>query len=340
MGFLDEVVISTQSGSGGRGCVSFLRERFKPKGGPDGGDGGDGGNIIVRATNRLFTLTDYSSRKQFKASDGRPGRGKSRTGRDGEDIVIHVPPGTVIYDVDSGRLIADLTRDQEEILVLEGGKGGKGNQHFATSTNRAPRFAQPGLPGQYKRLRLSLKSIADIGLVGLPNAGKSTLLSRLTQANPKIDDYPFTTTVPNLGILHYNDRRLTLADIPGLIEGASLGKGLGHRFLKHIERTKILLHLLDLTYRPKGDILEDYTMLRNELGRFNPALKEKAQVVVLNKIDIHRPDHRNLDHLKRALENLGVVSLTISALKGEGLEALKRVLAEIAFDDSGGPFCD
>ena len=334
MGFLDEVVISAESGSGGRGCISFLRERFKPKGGPDGGDGGNGGNIIIRATNRLFTLNDYSSRKNFKASDGRPGKGKSRTGRDGVDIVIHVPPGTVIYEADSGRLIADLTHDQEEILVLQGGKGGKGNQHFATSTNRAPRFAQPGLPGQCKRLRLSLKSIADIGLVGLPNVGKSTLLSQLTKANPKIDDYPFTTTVPNLGIIQYNDRRLTLADIPGLIEGASLGKGLGHRFLKHIERTKILLHLLDVTYRPQGDILEDYTMLRNELGRFNPALKEKAQLVVLNKIDIHTSEHRDVDLLKRALEKLGLVPLSISALKGDGLEDLKRLLAEMAFDES------
>ena len=228
--------------------------------------------------------------------------------------------------------VADLIHDQHETVVLRGGKGGKGNQHFATSTNRTPRFAQPGLPGQYRRLRLSLKSIADVGLVGLPNAGKSTLLSRLTKASPKIDDYPFTTKAPNLGILHYDDRRLTLADIPGLIEGASLGKGLGHRFLKHIERTRILLYLLDMTYVPAGDILGDYHTLRDELRRFNPSLMEKTQIVALNKIDVHTSDHRDVEDLKRALEDLGVVSLTISALKGEGLEDLKRLLGEIAFD--------
>jgi GTP-binding protein len=330
MGFLDEVVISAQSGDGGRGCVSFLRERFRPKGGPDGGDGGNGGSIIIKATNRLLTLDDYSSRRHFKAPDGQPGRGKDRTGKDGEDIIIHVPPGTVVFDGDTGELIADLVHDTQEVAVLEGGKGGKGNQHFATSTNRAPRFAQPGIPGRFRRLRLSLKSIADVGLVGLPNSGKSTLLSRLTRANPKIDEYPFTTKAPNLGIIHYDDRRLTLADIPGLIEGAGLGKGLGHRFLKHIERTKVLLHVLDVTYMPKGDILEDYHILRNELSRFNPALSRKAKMVALNKMDIHRSEHRDVGRLKVALEELGVVCLAVSALKGEGLDGLKRLLEEIA----------
>ena len=328
MRFLDEAVISAKSGDGGRGCVSFRREKFIPKGGPDGGDGGNGGNIIIRATRRLHTLADYNSRKHFQAQKGRPGSGRNRTGKHGLDVIVDVPVGTLIYDFDTGECLADLVRDEETIFLLHGGKGGKGNQHFATSTNRAPRMAQPGLPGEQKKLRLSLKTLADIGLIGLPNAGKSTLLSRLTMARPKIDQYPFTTIHPNLGVLTFDDgRTLTIADIPGLIDGAGEGRGLGHRFLKHIERTRVLFHLLDITYIPDQELLEDYHTLRDELGKYDPLLKEKTQAVLINKIDMAgQGGGRDVSEVKEALEALGVVCIAISALTGEGLDELKEYL--------------
>mgnify|MGYP005628423743 CR=1 FL=1 len=248
MRFLDEAVITVQSGDGGRGCISFRKEKFIPRGGPDGGDGGDGGGVILKATNRLHTLIDFNTRKHFRAQNGAPGRGKNQSGKNGKDVLIEVPLGTLIYEYDTGGVLADLVRNGQEIVILQGGKGGRGNQHFATPTNRAPRYAQPGLPGGEIRLRLSLKYLADIGIIGLPNAGKSTLLSRLTMARPKIENYPFSTLTPNLGVMTVDDERvLTVADIPGLIEGASRGRGLGHRFLKHVERTRILVHVIDAT---------------------------------------------------------------------------------------------
>ena len=327
MAFLDEAIITASSGDGGKGCISFRREKYIPKGGPDGGDGGDGGNIIIRATERRHSLTQYSARKHFKSENGQPGRGKSRTGKHGKDVILEVPLGTIIYDHDNGEMIADITRDNPDILILPGGKGGKGNQHFATSTNRTPRISQPGLPGQKKRLRLSLKYIADIGLIGLPNTGKSTLLSRLTMARPQIDSYPFTTLTPNLGVIQFEDERtLTLADIPGLIEGASEGRGLGHRFLKHVERTKFLLHLIDITYLPTHHILEDFGTLRSELERYDPSPLQKAQMVLINKMDIYSPQHRDVDEIEEAINEIGLTSLTISALTGDGLEELKQIL--------------
>ena len=263
MDFLDEAMITARSGDGGRGCVSFRREKYIPKGGPDGGDGGKGGNIIIRATREHHTLRDFRYRKIFKAGNGQPGRGKNQTGKDGEDVFIEVPLGTVIYDSDKEEIIGDLIQDKQEILILPGGIGGKGNQHFATSTNRTPRFAQPGIPGVEKRLKLSLKFLADAGIIGLPNAGKSTLLSRLTLARPKIESYPFTTLVPNLGVIVFDGgKTITVADIPGLIEGASEGRGLGLRFLKHIQRTRLLLHLIDITHASPRHPLEDYYILR------------------------------------------------------------------------------
>ncbi len=328
MGFVDEAVISVRSGDGGRGCVSFRREKYIPKGGPDGGDGGNGGDVIIRATKRLHTLTDYSLRKHFKAQNGRPGRGKDQTGKDGKDIILEVPLGTIIYDQESGELLADLIQEDQEIFVIPGGKGGKGNQHFATPTNRAPRIAQPGLPGQKRTIRLSLKYLADIGLIGLPNAGKSTLLSRLTNARPRIDSYPFTTLVPNLGVLVLDDERaLTMADIPGLIDGASEGRGLGHRFLRHIERTRLLIHLIDITYVPVHDLLEDFFSLRNEMEKFDPSLMQKDQVVLINKMDICSPEHRKIESIISALDEMGVEAVPISALTGEGLDEVKQVLA-------------
>jgi GTPase len=329
MAFLDEAFITAVSGDGGKGCVSFRREKFIPKGGPDGGDGGNGGSIIVRASTRLHTLTDYSSRKYLKAQKGQPGRGKNQSGKNGADLIFEVPLGTIIEDSDTGEFLGDLIHDKQELILLPGGKGGKGNQRFATSTNRAPRIAQPGLPGKEKRLKLSLKFLADIGLIGLPNAGKSTLLSRLSMAHPKIDSYPFTTIFPNLGVMYFdNESSLVIADIPGLIEGASQGRGLGHRFLKHIERTKLLFHVLDITFQPEKDIIEDFCTLKNEMNAFSPQLAQKPQMVLVNKMDIYGPEHRDLKALQKSLEELGVESLPISALTGEGLEELKKIIRE------------
>ena len=245
MGFVDEAEIAVKSGDGGAGCISFRSERFVPKGGPDGGDGGKGGDVFFKATRRLYSLYDFSARRYFKAQNGRPGRSKNKAGKKGRDIEIQVPVGTMVKDKETGELLADLVHDAQQILLVAGGEGGRGNSHFATATNRAPRFAQEGQKGREKRLKLELKLIADIGIIGLPNAGKSTLLSRLSNAHPKIANYPFTTLAPNLGVIILDDEQsLTIADIPGLVEGASNGRGLGHRFLGHIERTSFLLHLL------------------------------------------------------------------------------------------------
>lgn len=329
MGFLDEAVITAVSGDGGKGCVSFRRERFIPRGGPDGGKGGEGGAIIIRASRRRHTLSDFSSRRHFIAQNGRPGRGKNQTGKGGSDVIIEVPLGTIIYDHDTGEMLADLVQHKQEILVLPGGKGGKGNSYFVTSTNRAPRFAQPGLPGQKKVLRLSLRYLADIGLIGLPNTGKSTLLSHLTMARPRIDRYPFTTISPNLGIIEFEDQSsLTLADIPGLVEGASEGRGLGHRFLKHIERTRFLLHLIDITHAPANNILKEYQVIQHELEKFNPSLARKEQMVLINKIDLCPPKQNDIESLKKAFEDIGMESLPISALTGKGLEDLKQILSK------------
>jgi len=334
--FLDEAVIAVQSGDGGRGCVSFRRERFIPKGGPDGGDGGSGGSVFIEATTRSRTLADFDSRRHFKAQDGRPGSGRNRTGKNGRDVRIEVPVGTVILDEDTGEEVADLVRDRQRVRIAAGGRGGKGNQHFATSTNRAPRYAQPGLPGESRKLRLSLKHLADIGLIGLPNAGKSTLLSRLTAARPDIADYPFTTLSPNLGVLSFeDDESLTVADIPGLIQGASQGRGLGHRFLKHIERTRLLLHLLDGAQPvEEGEPLGDFLEVQTELAQYSPALLERERVVLINKIDAHEPGrHRDIGVLRERLQERGFETLVLSALTGEGLDALRAVLKRKLLDE-------
>ncbi len=329
MGFLDEVVIAVKSGDGGKGCVSFRREKFVPKGGPDGGNGGDGGSIILSAAKKLHSLTNYSTRRYLRAKNGESGKGKNQSGKTGDDLILEVPLGTVVYNQDTGEILADLVNNNQKILLVPGGQGGKGNRHFATSTNRAPRIAQPGCAGQEKRLRFSLKFLADIGLIGFPNVGKSTLLSRLSMARPKIDGYPFTTLFPNLGIMSFGDEiSLVIADIPGLIEGASRGRGLGHRFLKHVERTKLLLHVLDITYQPNQDILEDFNTLRREMLVYNPALAQKPQIVIINKIDLRGPDHRNPERLEEALERAGVESLFISALTGDGIEELKEAILQ------------
>jgi len=334
MDFLDEALITIRSGDGGRGCVSFRREKYIPKGGPDGGDGGAGGNVILRTTTRLNSLVDFRFRQHFKAQNGEPGRSKNQTGKGGKDVVIEVPVGTLVRELETEEVLIDLVEEDQEFLILSGGRGGRGNQHFATPTNRTPRKAQSGLPGRQIRVRLSLKYLSDIGLIGLPNAGKSTLLSRLTSARPKIDSYPFTTLIPNLGVLRFEDEKtLTLADIPGLIEGASQGRGLGHRFLKHIERTKLLLHVLDLAYTPNHDLLEDYFAVNGELERYHPSLAERDQLIVINKIDLYSQETRNIQSLREALGALGLTSLPVSALTGEGLEDVKAALARKFFGE-------
>ena len=282
--FIDQTTLTVRSGDGGNGCRSFRREKFVPRGGPDGGDGGNGGDVIFVADAALNTLVNYRFHRHIRAEHGRPGTGKKCKGRRGASTTIPVPPGTVVRDAETGETLADLTACDEQMVVARGGRGGRGNARFATPTNRAPETAFPGESGQEKRLELELKLIADVGLVGYPNAGKSTLLSRISAAHPKIADYPFTTLQPHLGIVSYNDfDSFVVADIPGLIEGAHLGRGLGHRFLRHIERTRILLFLIDVTsLNPERDL----DILRNELHRFSPMLLKKPSLTALTKIDI------------------------------------------------------
>lgn len=329
MNFLDEAVITVQSGDGGDGCISFRREKFVPKGGPDGGDGGDGGSVIVSSTRNLRTLNDFKPRRFLGANNGAPGRGKNRSGKNGADLVLRVPAGTVIKVEQTQEIIADLIADNQEVILVSGGKGGKGNQHFATPTQRTPRTAENGQPGQKLKISLELKILADIGLIGLPNAGKSTLLSRLTRARPKIGSFPFTTLAPNLGVLSLdNGRDLIMADIPGLIEGASSGRGLGHRFLKHIERTRILLHILDLARTSEDDPLADLDTVNREMETFSPALIRKPQIVLLNKIDLEGRAGLDWQSTRKALEDRGLHALPISALTGQGLEELHRTILE------------
>jgi GTP-binding protein len=321
MNFIDEAIISIKSGKGGQGCLSFRREKFIPRGGPDGGDGGWGGSVYLRATERLNTLLDYAYKRSFKARDGQPGRGRNQKGMNGANLVLEVPVGTLVYNYETGEELADLTENDQEVLILAGGQGGRGNNSFVSSTNRAPRKFQPGMPGQEIKLKLAMKSLADIGLVGLPNAGKSTLITKLTMARPKIAPYPFTTISPHLGVIPFEeeDKTLVMADIPGLIEGASAGRGLGHRFLKHIERTRLLVFLLDVSSMDPAEPLRDFQILCTELERYQPALMQKERLLLVNKIDLCQEDQKPLQELQRSLAQKGQEVLFISALNGEGL---------------------
>ncbi len=286
MKFIDEIKLKVKAGDGGRGCVSFRREKFVPKGGPDGGNGGDGGDVIFVATTSYNTLSHLRGKKLIKAKRGEHGRGKDQFGKKGEDAIVYVPVGTIIKDLKTGEIIADLTKNGEKVIVARGGKGGRGNKAFATPTNRAPYYAEEGLPGEEKELLLELKLIADVGLIGYPNVGKSTLISVISNAKPKIADYPFTTLTPNLGVVDFNEKiSFVVADIPGLIEGASSGKGLGHQFLKHIERTRIFVHILDPTILDIEEIINRYFAIRKELENYNPKLLEKKEIVAISKID-------------------------------------------------------
>ncbi|HSB02506.1 MAG TPA: GTPase ObgE [Anaerolineales bacterium] len=309
--FIDQVEIHVKSGKGGDGMMHFHREKFVPRGGPDGGDGGKGGDVIFEVKTTLNTLSAFRQNQKFKAEEGVKGGPSQMSGRYGNDLILYVPPGTSIFDADTGELIGDLTKPGEKLTVLKGGRGGRGNQHFATSRNQVPRTAEKGEPAQEKRLKLELKLIADIGLIGVPNAGKSTLLSVLTNARPKIASYPFTTLEPNLGVADIDeDTTVVLADIPGLIEGAAQGAGLGHDFLRHIQRTRVLVHLLDGL---SEDPIADYSQINSELALFDPNLAKKPQIVALNKIDQPEVKER-LAEIQKKFGELKVELMTISAL--------------------------
>ncbi len=323
MKFIDEAIIEVTAGNGGNGCVSFRREKYVPRGGPDGGDGGNGGSVIFRTEGGLTTLMDVRYRRHFKAGHGGHGMGKQMSGRAGEDKIVRVPAGTVVYDADANEVIADLDGVGAEWIAAKGGRGGRGNQHFATSTHQAPRKCEPGRKGEAKRLRLELKLLADVGLVGLPNAGKSTLISAVSNARPKIAAYPFTTKVPSLGLARLPDGRgFVIADIPGLIEGAHEGAGMGIQFLKHIERTKLLLHLIDPLDHAHEDAAASYKAIRNELGSFDKALLKRPEIVVLTKMDIPEAQDRYADAQKK-IKKLGAKSvIAISAAAHDGLDQL------------------
>ena len=324
--FVDEVDIHVQAGSGGAGCLSFRREKFVPRGGPDGGDGGSGGSIFIVATPTKNTLVDFRFHPEFKARRGQHGQGSNRTGQTAEDLEIGVPPGTLVFEMDPAggepRVLGDLAEEGQRILVAKGGRGGRGNARFVSSTNRAPRRTEPGEDGEEKQLRLQLKLIADVGLIGFPNAGKSTLISRISAARPKIADYPFTTLVPNLGVVTLSDdRSFVVADVPGLIKGAHEGTGLGHQFLRHIERTKVLVHLVDVSGASGRDPVDDFITVLDELERFSPAVAAKPQIVVANKMDAV-DDPERVKALERHVKKRRLPFLKISGATGEGVDAL------------------
>ena len=325
MKFLDEAKVFIRSGDGGNGCVAFRREKFIEFGGPNGGDGGRGGDVIAQAVEGLNTLIDYRYQQHFKAKNGRAGMGKDRHGGNGDDVVLKVPVGTQIYEEDGETLLADLTAVRDRVTLARGGNGGFGNAHFKSSTNRAPRHANPGQPGEERVIRLRLKLIADAGIIGLPNAGKSTFLASVSAAKPKIADYPFTTLTPQLGVASVEGREFVLADIPGLIEGAHLGAGLGDRFLGHVERCRVLLHLVDGTAADAG---KAYKVVRTELEAYAHGLADKPEIVALNKADAMTADEikRQAARLKRAAKT---TPLIVSAATGAGVQQALRALIEV-----------
>jgi len=321
--FIDYVVIEVKAGDGGSGAVAFRREKYVPKGGPAGGNGGKGGDVILEAHHNLHTLLDFRYKKKYSAADGQIGGSSLKDGKSGDDIIIKLPVGTIVKDFKTGEVLFDLENDKKKVVIVRGGKGGKGNSNFATPTNRAPRFAEEGRPGEFKKVILELKLIADVGLVGFPNAGKSTLISNISSARPKIADYPFTTLEPNLGIVKYKDfETFTVADIPGIIEGAHKGKGLGHKFLKHIERTGIILFLIEST---SENYEKDYKILFNELKSYSDKLTKKKILVSLSKADLC--DEQKLNKLSRlGLKGIKKKPLVFSSVTGYGLENLLDAL--------------
>ncbi|MBI5083485.1 MAG: GTPase ObgE [Acidobacteria bacterium] len=326
--FVDEVLIKVKAGDGGNGCMAFRREKYVPKGGPSGGDGGHGGDVVLVASPHHNTLLHFRFNPEHTAERGRHGEGSNRTGRDGRDVVAPVPIGTIAYDFETGELLHDFTVDGERFVIARGGRGGRGNQHFATPVHQAPTRHEPGRPGQERRIRLELKLLADVGLVGFPNVGKSTLISRVSAAKPKIADYPFTTLEPNLGVVQTDDTRtFVMADIPGLIEGAHEGHGLGIQFLRHVERTRLLLHLVDVSEMSGREPKHDFDVILNELASFSEKLAAKPMFVVATKIDAAQ-DVKRVQSLARKAKRNGMPFFRISAVTGKGLTELIRAIAE------------
>ncbi len=327
MKFIDEAIVTVASGAGGSGCLSFRREKYVPLGGPDGGDGGKGGDVVLESTAGRRTLYPFRFKREFVAERGAGGQGRQRSGKDGRTLVIEVPPGTLVRDAESGEIIKDFNAAGERFVIARGGRGGKGNTHFKTSTHRTPRFAQPGEPGETRKILLELKLLADVGIIGLPNAGKSTLISVVSAARPKIADYPFTTLVPNLGVVATPGREpFVVADIPGLIAGAHTGAGLGTRFLKHIERTRVLVHLIDAAQIDPENPLTAYEAINAELDLYKESLARKRQIIVLNKLDLTGSEER-AKAFRAALKKRVKIHL-ISAATGKGVAPLVAQLAK------------
>ena len=336
MRFVDEVLIDVTAGNGGRGCLSFRREKFAPMGGPDGGDGGDGGSVYVKADNNLNTLLDYRYKRKFEAQNGQPGSGSDCTGRSGEDLFLTVPIGTMVYDQASGDLIGEVVTDQQTLLIAKGGWHGLGNARFKSSTNRAPRQTTPGTPGENRQIRLELKLLADVGLLGLPNAGKSSLIRAVSAATPKVADYPFTTLYPNLGVVSLGPgRSFVMADIPGVIEGAAEGAGLGLRFLRHLSRTRIILHVVDIAANDVSAIVQDVKTIVHEVEQYNPELAGRERWLVLNKIDTLLPEEAQTlaKQVVKKLKWKGQTFL-ISAAQREGTEPLINALFKHLYPSS------
>ncbi|MGB5812870.1 MAG: GTPase ObgE [Polyangiales bacterium] len=329
MDFVDEVTIDIAGGDGGNGAVAFRREKFVPLGGPSGGDGGRGGSVILEAHSRMTTLLDLRFRKVVRANRGEDGRGKDQFGKAGEDVRIQIPIGTQIYDHETGALLADLSETGATFRVVEGGRGGRGNMRFATPHDRAPRRSEPGTPGEHKLIRLELKLLADVGIVGFPNVGKSTFIATISKARPKVADYPFTTLVPNLGVVSLGlDRSFVIADIPGIIEGAAEGAGLGLRFLKHVERTRVLLHMLSVDPDPSRDPVADFDALMQEITHFDARLLERPMIVAVSKLDL--PEARDaFDTIQRELESRGLQVFGLSSATREGIEPVLEALEAI-----------
>jgi len=328
MRFIDEVEIHVRGGDGGRGCVSFRREKFVPRGGPDGGDGGKGGDVVLQTTNAKQTLLDFHFQRHFRAARGAHGRGKQQTGKSGDDLILLLPVGTQVRDAATGDLLADLVTDGARYVVARGGEGGKGNMHFATPTRQAPRFAQSGREGEERHIHLDMKLLAEVGLIGFPNAGKSTLISKISSARPKIADYPFTTIVPNLGVVSLPEgQSFVVADIPGLIKGAHEGAGLGLKFLRHVERTRVLVHLIDVANAAEsGTLVARYHTVNHELGQYSAKLLTKPQIVALTKIDL-LPDQGGLREILGAFTAMGTPVHAISSVTGEGIRDLVWAMA-------------
>jgi len=335
MKFVDEAKIYVKAGDGGRGCVSFRREKYVPRGGPDGGDGGKGGDVILRASKDRHTLLDLKFNQHWRAERGGHGSGNNRTGKNGADVEILVPMGTVVRDLESGEILGDLTEEGQVCVAAKGGIGGKGNTHFKSAVNQAPRFAQDGMPGEERTITLELKLIADVGIIGFPNAGKSTLVSAVSAARPKIADYPFTTLKPNLGVVQYGDlESFVVADIPGLIEGAHHGAGLGTQFLRHVERTLLLLHLIDLSRVESKGAWNDFEIINKELSSFSSALGERDQIVVLTKTDLPHVS-RMVEKEIKSFRERDIPVLTVSAVTGEGLKELMLLAARMLKERKG-----